>query len=561
MPISLWLFVLTAVLFLLQLFPYTGIFLMIVAAPLWSIATINLGFMCMALEALIGRIPKWLVLVPLAYIVLYLVAADRDQRDLAQLRQETARQNDVAELPFDQSQHDLVVESTSHGTLNPLITRYGLRVGFEKSNSDSRTALHRAFRLADQATCTRMRNMSELSSIQVNSLRDENRIVNDVCSVSQPLEPVKPTVVITTRETKRTGASMPATLIEITIQGPGTDVRILRTGLAMPLMPWPIPVIGCFNNSEAPQLRCSAHFLRQSNSISGDKDKLEMHHQIASTIAPVLRLVRTPMAAMKPDRDMIAALELQIESSRQAQQQEELTRLDALIASPTEHHKISGFYQFPLLTKRIDLIVSRAPQLVDALGQAMSVISGRDGALAMAQLVANLPAETFKNHGPRIAAHLALDAPEHPGARQRNRDIERRKRERPRYSMNALLTRSGDLGEAILPMLLDDISTENRRFDYAAILALCRMGAPLALSAAPRLTEILNTTTRAKNDAVHAAAFVTLLRLGLREAALADPDASATYQHKWYQQALDSITPDSPRSVCTTSHGRSTLPD
>ena len=51
LPWSLSWFALTGISFLLQLFPLTGVFLMLLAAPLWSILTVNVGFVSLAVEA------------------------------------------------------------------------------------------------------------------------------------------------------------------------------------------------------------------------------------------------------------------------------------------------------------------------------------------------------------------------------------------------------------------------------------------------------------------------------------------------------------------------------
>lgn len=58
LPKSILLFLFTGVLFLAQCFPIVGVFLMILGAPLWSVITINLGFLLMAREAWDGSLPR-----------------------------------------------------------------------------------------------------------------------------------------------------------------------------------------------------------------------------------------------------------------------------------------------------------------------------------------------------------------------------------------------------------------------------------------------------------------------------------------------------------------------
>ena len=65
-PVSFWLFGWTGLVFVLQLIPFTGIFLMFLLAPFWSVVTLNLGFVALAYEAATGRVPRVWLLAPIA---------------------------------------------------------------------------------------------------------------------------------------------------------------------------------------------------------------------------------------------------------------------------------------------------------------------------------------------------------------------------------------------------------------------------------------------------------------------------------------------------------------
>jgi hypothetical protein len=65
--LSLACFIATAVVAALQWVPFTGIFLMFLMAPLWSVVLINLGFLAMIFEAVMGLIPRWAIVIPLLY--------------------------------------------------------------------------------------------------------------------------------------------------------------------------------------------------------------------------------------------------------------------------------------------------------------------------------------------------------------------------------------------------------------------------------------------------------------------------------------------------------------
>ena len=50
-PWSLWFFAITLIVYLLQRFPLTGVFLMVVGAAFWSVVLINLGVVGIGFEA------------------------------------------------------------------------------------------------------------------------------------------------------------------------------------------------------------------------------------------------------------------------------------------------------------------------------------------------------------------------------------------------------------------------------------------------------------------------------------------------------------------------------
>jgi hypothetical protein len=64
-PRSMWLIGLTAVVYLLQLLPIPGVLLLILMAPLWTVATINAGFLGLGAEAVAGKSHRMWLIAPL----------------------------------------------------------------------------------------------------------------------------------------------------------------------------------------------------------------------------------------------------------------------------------------------------------------------------------------------------------------------------------------------------------------------------------------------------------------------------------------------------------------
>src|SRR5262245_43967592 len=133
MPRSLWWFVLTGAVYLLQVFPPTGLFLMFLVAPYWSIATVNLGFLSIILETVAGRInPYWLIL-PCAWFAGYTGAAYMSHRGVAALDADVRAINARQHVAFQPSTQALVFDVNSQdlsGAPEQLVREYSLPVAY-----------------------------------------------------------------------------------------------------------------------------------------------------------------------------------------------------------------------------------------------------------------------------------------------------------------------------------------------------------------------------------------------------------------------------------------------
>src|SRR5271170_6579403 len=99
-PKSILLFLLTGIVFLVQLLPIVGVLLMMFGAPLWSVVTINLGFLLMAKEAWDGTLPRAAIILPFLYFSIYAGITIAGHRQLFRLRQEIAQNNQAVHVAF-----------------------------------------------------------------------------------------------------------------------------------------------------------------------------------------------------------------------------------------------------------------------------------------------------------------------------------------------------------------------------------------------------------------------------------------------------------------------------
>lgn len=84
-PMSLGLLLATAVLYGLQAIPLIGIFLMFMLAMFWSVLLVNAAMIGTAVEAVLGRVSRLWLLLPLAYYGGYAAFVVKDQQALQSL--------------------------------------------------------------------------------------------------------------------------------------------------------------------------------------------------------------------------------------------------------------------------------------------------------------------------------------------------------------------------------------------------------------------------------------------------------------------------------------------
>ncbi|MCB1520699.1 MAG: hypothetical protein KDJ37_08995 [Hyphomicrobiaceae bacterium] len=539
MPISLWWFVATAIIFLLQAFPLTGVFLMLVAAPVWSVLTVNAGFVSLAAEAIVRPGYRLWLLAPALYIGGYLVAAGISHAELETWDKELHAANAGVSVPYTPDAHALVLrpdrsgEATSikHG----LVRTYGVPVVYEV-NTNVKTASHSSQRLIAAAQCQQIKEdpSARAANVEVAWVRTGRKQSKDLCVLNRPEDPDKPAITITISGSKQSRMLVDATIEEATIEMPGGATSKLLTGRAAPL-PWiPKPMMGCALNSSAPSWNCYAGFLRSKARQLGGSS-LEV-------VATSLGLEAQTLADLTARLPARTAADIEADVARTIQQNTALSlqNLDRIIADPSVQltvHDIRGLKEQPELWR------NRVPDMLDALERAMTgQRSMRERAGMLQGLFAVLDDDDYRPVAERTLAILSA----HP---EISRDVVR----------DTALERLAIVGEAALPVLDQRIFWSNRRpgsgyregtlryvVSKGAILGLCKLGRNAEHLAGRIAAPFLSREGPRDRDA-RFAAVVTLLRLGRADLA----EAAGKVQP---DQSLDAIRsrvgPDSPADVC-----------
>jgi hypothetical protein len=533
MPWSLSWFVLTGAIFLLQLFPFTGIFLMLVAAPLWSIATINLGFLSLAIESLLGRIGMmWLVL-PLAWFAGYAGAAHVSQQRVAELDAKLRAANASERLKFEAAKQALVFDGRSEdlsGAHSSIVQNYRIPVAYQV-RTERKQRIHHASRVAADKVCDTVKGDRSYSAAGINiswfhegeSLRGR-RLVKGLCMISSPEDPELPAVLVEAKREKHADLILPHTLTRTTIRDPGGAKAELVTGHAQSL-PWlPMPYMGCALNSGAPSWDCFAGFWRNRVGLGGSGP----YGGTSGVIAQALGLEKA-FAAER--RDEIAAVQIpSLDNIVGESTERSLKVLDEVIANPARRIIV---HDVPGLARRADLLGDRLPHMVPAIGRALA--NGRatfETARVLQGILADLPAADFDAIGPAMLEMLNAQATLNDDTVEQT-----------------LATRLGRFGVAALPALERMVFSRPKRPFRAAIYGLCRVGAE-AEPLAERVAALAPAGERRNKD-LETDVYVTLMRMGradIVEREKAASDRFASVRDKVIQRG---ITPASPPSVCT----------
>jgi len=527
-PKSMWFFIATAVVFLLQLIPYTGVFLMIVGGPFWSVILINLGMIGIVLEVITFRVFFLWLSIPLLYFGGYHLAYTKDQRALAQVSRDAVAFNKDKALPFDPARQDMVLEDPRDGLgigAGGFVEKYGLARAFDSHG--------RVFLIGSRETCQFIRDKPVFLSagIQARSIQRPTkdffrRQHTGFCTIIMPGKPDKPTVRIIDRAIEGRQHGLPVVLRQFRIRDDARGVSTaVRSGRAGPLKRIPMPAMGCALNSGAPSWDCFAGFMRDD--FTQVLPGMPRYASGAPIVAKALGLSETtdlarhaigperfkPMAD-KADADLVA---------------KELAILEQMLADPLAPLKNGYFMHLP---NKPEVIAPYATRIFAALQQTQSADRvGRQGR-ALWSLAAALPDDALEPHRDTMIAMMQPDTVKE-WTTESNRIWYRLDAARP----------------AERELLLHRL--EARRTDYWVAASFCRLGTATPPDAKRRLLALwhkLGQAERGKDRPMeHIPLYLALARMGLKG------EAGKVDQHYFgddYRGIWREISPRTPASIC-----------
>lgn len=534
-PWSLWFFAATLILYLLQRFPVTGVFLMIFGAAFWSILLVNLGVIGIGFEAVTGKVSRLWLIVPLLYFGVYYLLYSRDQAALAALRTEYAQFNQGKSLPFDPKAQDLVLgqEGGSSLSANSFVPDYGLARAFD---GNGRMAL-----LGNAEACALLRDHDVYRSAGVYStgLRRHRstgrpRAASGFCLITAPGQPDRPVVRVTGKSSTSTHGRLPVTsqTFRIRDESNGSEV-VVKSAFAGPLKRFPMPVMGCALNSGGASWDCFAGFMRDS--VTPIAPVGQKYGGGTVLVAEALGLTAPrdyADIATGPERFRAIADEADAKLV-----EKELALLERMLADPTQHQ--DGWFSH--LRNRPEVVAPYADRIFAALG-VLQESGGRTSETGgnLWRLAAVLPDSALEPHRAKMVEWLQPQ------------------NSRPwTDSTDDIYTRL-DVGDPVQrEMVLHRLETRRGDVQTNLLNQFCSLGAKAPDDAKRRLLALWEAKGRESAERRdgrpldHLKFYLTLARMGLKAEA---GKVEQRYMGSDFLDIWNEVTPDTHADLCSGSH-------
>jgi hypothetical protein len=541
-PWSLWFFVATAVVYLLQRFPPTGIFLMLFLAMFWSVILVNAGFIGIGIEALTGRVSLAWLLLPLLYFGGYYAFYAKDQAALAAARAHYAKFNSGKSLPFDPARQDVIFEKGKgdfHPTPQDFVRRFGLKRAF-----DANGLVHF---IGDKDACALVRGNDVYRSAGIYSFGFQTegdlrhrQFVKGYCLIYAPGTPDRAAVRVVSDDASTSSWGLPVRKQELHVRdeasGRETEIWAAR---ASPLPAFPMPVMGCGLNSGNPSWDCFTGFYRRSFVPIMPRDK--RFGGSVDVLASALGLrPRDDYAAIAAGPEVVTKLG---EAADAALIRKETAKLEQMLAHPEEDLSDGWFWHLP---NRPPVVAPYADRIFGALGTLQnSDIGGSNNGRNLWRLAAVLPEEALAPHRAQLVEWLRPD-----NARAWTK------------SSSEIYPRLDAADPVQAEIMLERLETDRGELQTRLLPQFCRMGPRAPDGVKQRLLALWRqrgqpqsgrSEQRAQTDLI---LYVTLARMGLKKQA---GKVEQRYYGPTFEGVWNEVTPDTPADICdSTVHDLST---
>jgi hypothetical protein len=273
---SIKVFLFAALVIVLQIIPYTGIFLMLVGAAYWSVILVNLGFGLLAIEAATKRAPYWAGIFPLLWFGGYTAASITSHAQAKDFIAKIDQANQGLESDFDSTKYEVLVRRNSDIHAAELVEHYGLPRVFSEEGRNYVERTRSVWIVENDCPGSMGAGVSRFgpgheddvvwNRVTMGGYGTGERIrsVPGVCVYYGVRTPEKPVFSITTGTLIVGKGVLQTEAQDIVVQEPSGAELHLSAGFASPLSWLPKPIAGCALNSGAAKWQCTFEFIRES---------------------------------------------------------------------------------------------------------------------------------------------------------------------------------------------------------------------------------------------------------------------------------------------------------
>jgi hypothetical protein len=406
-PKSLWFFGAFALLFLVQLIPLVGLFLLLLMSWAWSIFFINAGFIGVAIEALTRRVHwAWLSL-PLVWFGGYGVLMLSEHRVIANLEAAVVRSNKPTRLPMP-SDTTLILTNSHNIDVWQLMHEHNLDVVFAASDKGQSA---REYRFSPVKSCETVDENPQFEDLQIAVVSKrydwrDRPLAKPFCVLSFPsTAPARGLYadVSSTERLKLRGIPYTITRLQVRLKG-----RIVHftSASAQPLKWFPLPFIYCGDmlTGGGGKWVCGAQFLR-ADSIPLKTSAVKTE-KIAQALSRIIALTRRK--ATEFDVDEVKDAEARLYSIRSSVLTSQLTVLDQAIRKATgdgNQLAVESLRRYP------DRLLPRLPAIVSAIERDCDPEDGsrHSNAQQLMRLLKSLPPKALEPYVTRLDRVAEVD--------------------------------------------------------------------------------------------------------------------------------------------------------
>lgn len=522
--VSFWAFVALVALIALQMIPYIGVVLMVFAAPWIAGLLIHVVLGSLIVEALCGRISKMLLVLPLLVYGGYYAFYFYQGAAITTREAELQGRNPGLLMTFDPTTHALVMKDAL-----AIVKGYHIPVVYS-ANTNVQEG-YRSHRLMQNEECQTVPKDTQ-SRVHISGVSYDRALKRafikhqkSLCHLTYPERPEKPLITVAVTDPEIWKHRMAITEERYTVEFEGKTLGTFTRAFIYRISPIPFFAVGCGLVSSKPAWECGATVkksLLRLETIPPGVDQERFTHPVSIMLGIEKYTTDELMNYVSPPSNLIALRHVQGEAHRV--QNDVLAQLDKMFVDKKMKMPHNMGYS---LTKSPDQLVDKAESMVTLFETlhgptAHDYDSSDEKKRVLAKAMTALPQATFEKYVSRLFPFI---------------QAEKAYDQYPR-----LYIRVADMGAEALPFYKEEFMTARIRtwLKFIPVLAICRIGTVD--------TELLNhlkqefksiDVTKANNDRLHQAIFVTLLRLGERDFAATHYQQKKLRYVEWYQSFLD----------------------